>query len=305
MNIDKLYERLRITIPEKLILRNEPMKKHTSFRIGGPVDLMLLASNAQQIRAAVFECQSMGIPYCVVGNGSNLLVYDNGFRGLIIKISDCFSEIRIIDNKICAQAGALLSIVSKAAMDAALSGLEFAAGIPGTIGGAIAMNAGAFTGEMKDVVQSVFALNEDGEEFTLTNEALGFSYRNSNIQRKDMIILEADIKLTHGDKKKISNLMAEYSMLRRSKQPLSFPSAGSVFKRPINNYASKLIDESGLRGYKVGDAQISDLHCGFIINLGNAKANDVIALIEIVKARVKEKTGIDLFLEIKLIGEKD
>jgi UDP-N-acetylmuramate dehydrogenase len=305
MNNEKLFERLTYRIPNELILRNEPMKKHTSFRIGGPTDLMLIASDVQHIRAAIFECRSMGIPYYVIGNGSNLLVGDKGFRGLIIKISDCFNKISIDDNKVWAQAGALIATVSKTSIEAALSGLEFATGIPGTIGGAIAMNAGAYTAEMKDVVRSVLVLNKDGEEFELTNEALGFSYRNSRIQERDLIMLEAYMELTHGDRKAISELAEEYTMLRRLKQPLSFPSAGSVFKRPPGYYAGKLIDEAGLRGFKVGDAQVSDLHCGFIINLGNATANDVIALIEIVKNKVKKKAGIDLQLEIKIIGETD
>lgn len=305
MSIETLFERLTCCIPNEIILKNEPMKKHTSFQIGGPADLMLLASGVRCIRAAIFECCSMGIPYYVIGNGSNLLVRDKGFRGLIIKISDCFHKITVNDNKVWAQAGALISTVSKATIDAGLSGLEFAVGIPGTIGGAIAMNAGAYAGEMKDVVQSILVLNKDGEEFELTNEALGFSYRNSSIQEKGLIMLEACLELTHGDRKEINALVDEYTTLRQLKQPLSFPSAGSVFKRPPGYFAGKLIDEAGLRGFKIGDAQVSDLHCGFIINLGNATANQIIALTEIVKDTVKKKTGIDLFLEIKIIGEQD
>lgn len=305
MSIETLFERLTCCIPNEIILKNEPMKKHTSFQIGGPADLMLLASGVRCIRAAIFECCSMGIPYYVIGNGSNLLVRDKGFRGLIIKISDCFHKITVNDNKVWAQAGALISTVSKATIDAGLSGLEFAVGIPGTIGGAIAMNAGAYAGEMKDVVQSILVLNKDGEEFELTNEALDFSYRNSSIQEKGLIMLEACLELTHGDRKEINALVDEYTTLRQLKQPLLFPSAGSVFKRPPGYFAGKLIDEAGLRGFKIGDAQVSDLHCGFIINLGNATANQIIALTEIVKDTVKKKTGIDLFLEIKIIGEQD
>lgn len=305
MSIEKLFERLICWVPDKHILKNEPMKKHTSFRIGGPADLMVVASDVQHIRAAIFECRNMGIPYYVMGNGSNLLVGDKGFRGLVIKISDCFNKINITDNKVWTQAGALISTVSKAAIEADLSGLEFAVGIPGTIGGAIAMNAGAYTGEMKDVVRLVLVLNKDGELLELTNEELDFSYRNSLIQEKDLIMIEAHMELAYGDRKTINDLVEEYNMLRRLKQPLSYPSAGSVFKRPPGNFAGKLIDEAGLRGFKVGDAQVSDLHCGFIVNLGNAAANDVITLIEIVKHKVKEKAGIDLQLEIKIIGETD
>ena len=305
MKIEKLFERLACRIPNELILKNEPMKKHTSFQIGGPADLMLMASEAQHIRTAIFECRSMDIPYYVIGNGSNLLVRDKGFRGLIIKISERFGKISVNDNKVWAQAGALISAVSKMAIEAGLSGLEFAVGIPGSIGGAIAMNAGAYKGEMKDVVLSVLVLNKDCEELELTNEALDFSYRNSRIQEKDLIMLEVFMELTHGNRKAINTLADEYTSLRQMKQPLSFPSAGSVFKRPPGNFAGKLIDEAGLRGLKVGDAQVSDLHCGFIINLGNATANDIIALTEIVKVTVKKKTGIDLFLEIKVIGEQD
>jgi len=303
MNIEKLFERLTCRIPNELILKNESMKKHTSFQIGGPTDLMLLASDVQYIRTAIFECRSMGIPYYVIGNGSNLLVCDKGFRGLIIKISDHFNKISINGNKVWAQAGALISTVSKATIDAGLSGLEFAVGIPGTIGGAIAMNAGAYTGEMKDIVQSVLVLNSDGEEFEITNKALDFSYRNSRIQKEGLIMLEADMELKHGDRKAINALVDEYTSLRQLKQPLSFPSAGSIFKRPPGYFAGKLIYEAGLRGLRIGDAQVSGLHCGFIVNLGNATAYDVIALTEIVKDTVKKNAGIDLFLEIKIIGE--
>lgn len=303
MDIEKLFDRLTFHIPNDMILRNEIMKNHTSFKIGGPADILLFASDIQQIRTAVSECRDLGVPYYVIGNGSNLLIRDNGFRGLIIKVCDCFNKFSINNTKIWAQAGASLSMVAKAAIDAELSGLEFAVEIPGTIGGAAAMNAGAYTGEMKDVIQSVLILDAEGNVSKLNSEEIGFSYRNSLIQERGLIILEAFMELTRGDKIASKALSDEYTALRQKKQPFSFPSAGSVFKRPPGNYAGRLVDEAGLRGFRVGDAQISDLHCGFIINLGNASAKDVISLIKIVEGKVKEKTGIDMILEIKIIGE--
>jgi len=303
MDIDKLFIQLAHRVPQKLILKDEPMKNHTSFRIGGPADLLLLPSEVQHIRTALEECRDLGIPFYVMGNGSNLLVSDRGFRGLIIKISDSYSKVNIHDNIIWAQAGALISTISKEAIDAGLSGLEFAVGIPGTLGGATAMNAGAYTREMKEVIQSVLVLTSNGEEFRLTNSELEFSYRNSLIQEQGLIMLEASMVLTFGEKKAISELANDYTCLRQRNQPLSFPSAGSIFKRPPDNFAGKLIYEAGLRGLKVGDARISEQHCGFIINSANATANDVIALIDIVRNEVKKKTGIELLLEVKIIGE--
>lgn len=303
MEIDNLYEQLSKHIPISCILKNEPMKKHTSFRIGGPADLLIKVSNVNQVRVAIFECEKLGVPYYVFGNGSNLLVQDKGFRGLLIKVSENFSKIEINKNVVRAQAGALLSVAAKASMDAGLSGLEFAAGIPGTIGGAIAMNAGAYSSEMKHVVISALVLNKKGEEILLTNEALSFSYRSSIIQREELVVLEASMELKFGDPEKIKSMAEEYANLRKTKQPLYLPNAGSIFKRPPGNYAGKLIDEAGLRGLTVGDAQVSDLHCGFIVNIGNATANDVITLISLVKNRVKENSGVDLLLEVKVIGE--
>jgi len=303
MDIEKLYNRLTRYIPNDLILKNESMKKHTSFRIGGPADILLHPSDSDHIRIAIMACKELDIPFFIMGNGTNLLVKDNGFRGLIVKISQLFSKHNIKDNEIWAQSGALLSTISKASIEAELSGLEFAVGIPGTVGGAVAMNAGSYTGEMENVIKSVLVLDNDGNQINIEKSDLSFAYRSSRIQNEKLIVLEAILALQYGNKATSKALVEEYTRLRQQKQPLSLPSAGSVFKRPPGFYAGKLIDETGLRGYRIGDAQISDLHCGFIVNIGDASASDVLSLIDFVRDAVRNKTGIELLLEIKVIGE--
>lgn len=304
MDISRVYEKLIDKIPDKRVLLNESMKKHTSFRIGGPADIMVLPVDPQEIRYTVQLCRELSIPLYVMGNGSNLLVRDKGIRGVVLKIADNFSDIKIDGTKVTARAGVLLSVLSKRVVQNSLKGLEFASGIPGTLGGAVAMNAGAYGGEMKDVVRSVWAMDYSGNDRHLEYDELKFGYRTSAIQQDKLIVIEADMQLEKGDMQESMNLIAELTRRRREKQPLSYPSAGSTFKRPVGYYAGKLIQDAGLKGLRVGDAQISDLHAGFIINLGNATAKDVIELIEIVKQKIKSEFNVEMQPEVKIIGEE-
>ncbi len=304
MDISRVYQRLIDRIPSERVLVNESMKKHTSFRIGGPADIMVLPTDPQEIRYVIQLCKELSIPFYVMGNGSNLLVRDKGIRGLVMKIASNFSDIKIEGTKVTAQAGVLLSVLSKKTVQHSLKGLEFASGIPGTLGGAVAMNAGAYGGEMKDVVTSVWAMDYSGNDRRLDYDDLKFGYRTSAIQQDKLIVIEVDMQLEEGDKQESMELIAELTRRRREKQPLSYPSAGSTFKRPVGYYAGKLIQDAGLKGLRVGDAQVSDLHAGFIINLGNATAKDVLELIQIVKEKVKSEFNVDMQPEIKIIGEE-
>jgi len=284
------------------ILFNEPMKNHTSFKIGGEADALCLPEKTEDIIKIIKFCKEENIPYFVMGNGSNLLVSDSGFRGVIIKLYKNYSEITVEGNEISAFAGALLSSIATVAYNNSLTGFEFAHGIPGTIGGAVLMNAGAYGGEMKDVVFETEYIDENLNIVTTCDH--GFSYRDSIFQKNGGIITKALIKLTEGDKSSIREKMDTLSIARREKQPLNFPSAGSAFKRPAYGFAAKLIDDSGLRGYSIGDAQVSEKHAGFIINKGNATAKDVLALLQYIAEIVQAKYSVDIQPEVKFIGEK-
>ena len=285
------------------VVSDEPMKKHTTFRIGGNADIFVRPESKEQIAEILRMCRSQDVPYFILGNGSNLLVGDRGFRGAVINIMDNMNDIKVDGGIIKVQAGAMLVKVSRAARDNSLTGLEFASGIPGTIGGAIYMNAGAYGGEMKDVVIQVTAMDADGEIYTFGADELEFSYRHSVIQQRDLIVLDVTMKLEAGDQKSIDDRMSELAVARRTKQPLEYPSAGSTFKRPEGYFAGKLIMDAGLRGYRVGDAQVSEKHCGFVVNRGNATADDVIKLIDDVKAKVSEEYDVVLEPEVRMIGE--
>ena len=285
------------------VVSDEPMRKHTTFRIGGNADIFVRPESKEQIAEILRLCRSQEVPYFILGNGSNLLVGDKGFRGVVINIMDNMNDIKVDGGIIKAQAGAMLIKVSRAARDNLLTGLEFASGIPGTIGGAIYMNAGAYGGEMKDVVIQVTAMDADGEIYTFGADELEFSYRHSVIQQRDLIVLDVTMKLEAGDRKSIDDRMSELAVARRTKQPLEYPSAGSTFKRPEGYFAGKLIMDAGLRGYRVGDAQVSEKHCGFVVNRGNATADDVIKLIDDVKAKVSEEYDVVLEPEVRMIGE--
>ena len=285
------------------VLEAEPMGKHTTFRIGGPADLFVAPENTDEIKKLIAICKEEEVPYFILGNGSNLLVSDKGYRGVIIQLYRSFGQITLKENEIHAQAGALLSGIAAMAREASLTGFEFAGGIPGTLGGAVVMNAGAYGGEMKDVLKEVTVLTPEGEVITLQARELQMGYRTSIIKESGYIVLEAVISLKKGDQDEIKSRMQELAGMRSSKQPLSYPSAGSTFKRPEGYFAGKLIMDSGLQGYQVGGAQVSEKHCGFVINTGNATAKDVTTLMADVQRIVMEKFGVKLEPEVKFLGE--
>lgn len=282
---------------------DEPMNRHTSFRIGGPADALLVPRDANWLKKALKSAQELGIPVTVVGNGSNLLVRDGGIRGLVIKLSGTLDYVHVLGTDLRAGCGVLLSTLSHVAVEAGLKGLEFAAGIPGTLGGALSMNAGAYDGEMKDVVSAVRALTLAGEEVELCGEELAFGYRHSALKARDLVAIEATLALTPGDKEASLARIAELNRLRREKQPIALPSAGSVFKRPPGHFAGRLIEQAGLKGCRIGDAEVSTLHAGFIVNVGNATARDVLDLIGHVQSKVREQSGVTLEPEVRIVGE--
>ena len=290
-------------IDETRIYKEEPMKKHTTFRVGGNADYFIVPKTIEEVKNVVALCKETDMPYYILGNGSNLLVSDKGYRGVIIQIYKEMNEICIEGDQIKVQAGALLSKIGSAALEAGLTGFEFASGIPGTIGGAVVMNAGAYGGEMKDVLEEVTALTPGGEAIVLRKEELELGYRTSIIAKKDYIVLEAKLKLEKGEKDAIKGRMDELKLQRTTKQPLEYPSAGSTFKRPEGYFAGKLIQDAGLRGFQVGGAQVSEKHCGFVINKDHATAADVWELMCQVRAIVKEKFGVELEPEVKRLGE--
>lgn len=290
-------------VGEEQVRQQEPMERHTTFRIGGPADCFVTPRKVEEIQKITVYCRERQVPYYIVGNGSNLLVSDEGYRGVIIQIYKKMSAVRTEGKRICAQAGALLSRVAAAALDAGLTGLEFASGIPGTLGGACVMNAGAYGGEMKDVLERVTVLSPDGELRVVEGDEMELGYRTSMFARKDCIVLEAEMVMEQGDRAAIRQRMEELKRRRIVKQPLEYPSAGSTFKRPEGYFAGKLIQDAGLRGYRVGGAQISEKHCGFVINSGNATARDVNTLMKRVTEIVWEKFGVRLEAEVKKLGD--
>ena len=298
-----LYQELCLITGEENILKDEPMSAHTTFRIGGPADYFAMPSSAEEIRRIVSLCIEREIPYYIIGNGSNLLVGDKGFRGVIIQIFKNMREIRIDGETVTAQAGALLSKVAAAAYEAGLTGFEFASGIPGTLGGAVRMNAGAYGGEIRQVLKSADVLTPEGEVLTLPVEEMKMGYRTSIVSRMAYVVLGAQLSLEKGQKEEIRARMDELKEKRVSKQPLEFGSAGSTFKRPEGYFAGKLIEDAGLRGYRVGNAQVSEKHCGFVINRGGATAAEVTELMDYIIRRVEETSGVHLDPEVKRIGE--
>ena len=299
----KVIEKFWNLLGKDRVLVDEPMKRHTTFRIGGPADFFLLPSTVDEVRGILEICREEELPYFILGNGSNLLVSDKGYRGVIIQLYRNFSNISVEGNEICASSGALLSQIAAAARNASLTGFEFAGGIPGTLGGAVFMNAGAYGGELKDVLKEAVVMTEQGEILTLPVEKLDMGYRTSRIKKAGYLVLEARLVLEQGDMDKIRDTTKDLTEKRVSKQPLEYPSAGSTFKRPEGYFAGKLIMDAGLRGYQVGDAQVSEKHCGFVINKGNATAADVLTLIENVREKVQEQFGVTLEPEVKVLGE--
>ena len=299
----EIITRLEQILTKDRIRQNEPMKNHTTFRVGGPADIFLTPS-AEELPAVLSVCREEQMPVTVIGNGSNLLVGDQGIRGVVICIGFGMRGIRVDGEKIFLEAGVTLAAAAQQAAKAGLTGLEFASGIPGTFGGAVVMNAGAYGGEMKDVIVSVRVISEDGEILTLSKEELDLSSRHSVIPERGYLVIDGELLLTREkDPDQITERMEELKKKRIEKQPLEYPSAGSTFKRPEGYFAGKLIMDAGLRGFSVGGAAVSEKHCGFVINKGNATAADICALMDEVTRIVKEKYAVTLEPEVKKVGE--
>lgn len=301
MNIE-LYNELCKLVSKDRIFKDEPMKLHTTFRTGGPAEIFIQPA-AEELAYVIELCKQYNEPWIVIGNGSNLLVSDAGIKGVVIEFGKYQSEIVILDDMIVAQAGAMMSTVANKAAEESLTGLEFAAGIPGTIGGAVVMNAGAYGGEIKDVLVQAAVLTPNGDVVKMTPEQLELSYRHSNIPERGYIVLAAKFKLAHKDRASIDAKMAELKEQRVTKQPLEYPSAGSTFKRPEGHFAGKLIQDAGLRGYRVGGAQVSEKHCGFVINCDQATSTDIANLINDVQKKVNDTFGVELETEVKFVGD--
>lgn len=297
-----VIEKFNNLLGEEKVKADEPMKRHTTFRIGGPADYFLMPSSLKEVKGIIEICKEESLPYFILGNGSNLLVSDEGYRGVIIQLYRNYGDISVEGNVIRANAGALLSQIASAAKNASLTGFEFAGGIPGTLGGAVVMNAGAYGGEMKDVLKEVTVMTGNGEILTLPAEKLEMGYRTSVVKTNGYLVLGAVIELEKGDQEAIKTRMKELTEQRVGKQPLEFPSAGSTFKRPEGYFAGKLIMDAGLRGYQTGGAQVAEKHCGFVINKDNATAADVCRLMKDVQDKVKEQFGVTLEPEVKFLG---
>ena len=284
------------------IFMEEPMKKHTTFRVGGPADV-LVQPDETALAAILALCRQYHVSYSFIGNGSNLLVGDKGIRGVVIEMTDPMGNIEVDGTKITAQAGAMLSKIANTAASNGLGGMEFAAGIPGSVGGAVVMNAGAYGGEMKDIIEKVYVLDENGAQLELDRDALDLGYRHSCIPEKKYIVTKVVLELVPRNEAEIHSEMNELNKKRPEKQPLQYPSAGSTFKRPEGYFAGKLIMDAGLRGYQVGGAQVSEKHCGFVINKGDATAADICQLMRDVSDKVQAQFGVVLEPEVKMIGE--
>ncbi len=284
------------------ILEQEPLSAHTTFRIGGPASFYMIPENAEEIREGIHFAKEREFPFITIGRGSNMLFPDEGYHGVVIEIGSGMNEIEYSGaGKIRAQAGALLSAIASEAARHSLTGFEFAGGIPGTLGGAVVMNAGAYGGEIKDCIVSARVMDSAGNESTLSREQLELGYRTSVIQSRGDLVLEAEFQFETGDPREIRERMKELNAKRRDKQPLEFASAGSTFKRPEGHFAGKLIEDAGLRGYRIGDAQVSEKHCGFVVNRGHATAKEVLAVICDVQKKVLESSGVKLEPEVKII----
>lgn len=301
--LDSVLHRIEEIQAAGRLLINEPMSAHTTFRVGGPADALFLADNEQAMIAVMDICREMNTPMTFIGRGSNLIVRDKGIRGMVIALGEGMSRIERAGNVLIAGAGASLSALSAEAARCALTGLEFASGIPGSVGGGVAMNAGAYGGEIKDVLLDA-RVYIDGEIRTLNLEQMEMSYRSTLPLRRGAPVLSARFQLTPGNEQEIVQKMNELNQRRRDKQPVNMPSAGSVFKRPEGYFAGTLIEQAGLKGRRIGDAQVSEKHAGFIINVGQARAEDVLALIALIQREVKEKFSVSLQTEVRVLGEE-
>lgn len=298
--VNELYK----IVGEQNVKIEEPMSKHTTFRIGGPAQFLVTPQTTEELGQVVLLCNAENMPYFVIGHGSNLLVSDKGMRRVVIQLYNNFAGYNVKENRVYAQAGVMLNKLGAVTLEAGLTGFEFAAGIPGTLGGAVMMNAGAYGGEMKDIVEFVQLMDKDGNLIEKTGEEMEFAYRHSIVEDSNYVVVGATLRLEYGDKDKIRERMEELAIARKTKQPLEFPSAGSTFKRPEGYFAGKLIMDAGLRGYSVGGAQVSEKHCGFVINKGGATAQDVLQLVEDVKKKVYEEFQVELEPEVRMVGEE-
>lgn len=298
-----LIQKISQYIPENRILRQEPMRLHTTFRVGGSAALFLELQSEQEFRDILTLLHAEEEDYFTVGNGSNLLISDTGYNGVILHPSKNFCDVRVEGERLICESGATLAAIARTALEQELTGFEFAAGIPGSLGGAIVMNAGAYDGEMKQVVETVKLITPEGEIITKDSEEMEFSYRHSILKEKPYLVLSVTIKLRKGEKEQIKARMEELAQKRREKQPLEYPSAGSTFKRPEGYFAAKLIQDAGLRGLMVGGAQVSEKHCGFVINKDQATAKDIYELMKRVQEQVKEKYGVMLEPEVICLGD--
>ena len=296
--MDAILQSLRNITGEENILLNEPLKNHTTFKVGGPADILVTPTSKEEL----IECLKLDVPKFVMGNGSNLIVKDKGIRGLVIKTTKV-NKITLDGNIIEAEVGAYLGKISIFARENSLTGFEFASGIPGTVGGGVSMNAGAYGGEMKDVVIETTYCDLEGNIYTLNNEEHEFGKRKSFFTGKDFVVLSTKIKLNEGNKEEIATKMEELKISRNNKQPVTMPSAGSIFKRPEGHFAGKLIEDSGLKGYTIGGAQVSTLHAGFIVNIGGATAKDILDLIKYIQDIVMKNYEVELETEVKVVGE--
>jgi len=301
--INELYEELILNIDGKT-LKNVPLKEYTYFKIGGPAEILIEPENIDDLKKVFELIRKYKVNYYIIGNGTNLLFSDDEFKGVIIKIGEKFNYIQKEDKLITVGAGTLLSALSKFLANECFTGFEFASGIPGYIGGAVCMNAGAYGGEMKDVVKKVKCIDSNGNIFEFNNEDMNFEYRHSRVSDTDLVVLEAVISLEYGIKKDIDEKMSDLNERRISKQPLNLPSAGSTFKRPSYGYASKLIEDAGLKGLIYKGAMVSDKHSGFVVNIDNASCEDVLELMRVIISTVYDKFNITLEPEIKIIGTK-
>lgn len=299
--MEEIYNEMIQYIDKERVLKNELMAKHTSMKIGGPADIFVRVNNLDELKKVIVQCKNHEVNLTVIGNGTNLLVKDKGIRGVTVKLE--LKNTKIDGEKIEAEAGVQLPILAKMAYENSLSGLEFASGIPGTVGGAVKMNAGAYGAEFKDVVIETTYLDEKLNLITISNQEHKFNYRHSIFDETDDIIVSTKIKLNREKKENIKRKMEENSMKRKEKQPIDYPNAGSIFKRKKEYIPAEIIDKCGLKGYNINDAYISEKHAGFIVNKGNAKAEDVLNLIEYIKKTINNKYNINVELEIKIIGE--
>ena len=298
------YDILKNIVSEEDILTKEYMKNHTSFKIGGSADFLVTPRTVDQIQNLIKTLKKENIPVFIMGNGSNLLVSDKGIRGVVIKLSKNFSSFSISSDEVTAQSGILLSTLSKSIVNESLSGFEFASGIPGTIGGAVTMNAGAYDSEMKNIVEEVVAMDMDGNIKTFTNQEMNFRYRKSRVTDETLVVLEAKLKLEKGNIEDIKAKIDDFTVRRTTKQPLTAYSAGSTFKRPEGYFAGKLIEDAGLKGIIMRNAAVSSLHSGFVINTGDATCENILELIEFIKLTVFSKFGVMLEEEVRVVGEQ-